>query len=87
MMYVNCNYCTFGLCPSHVIIKKLENTMFYKLNFFQSSGEGERQLLDPIYETLCSLDFFFGQSPKPSNSEYLFHSFKFTSTERAQDIH
>jgi hypothetical protein len=39
MVYDTQNYWGFGLCPSSDI-QKLENTTFWKLDLFPSSGEG-----------------------------------------------
>jgi hypothetical protein len=48
MVYNTQNDWGFRLCPSSGIPKKLEKTIFPKLDPFQSSGEGGGTLLDPV---------------------------------------
>jgi hypothetical protein len=49
MVHDTRNYWVFGLCPSSGILKKLDNTAFWKLDLFPSSGEGETPtLLEPL---------------------------------------
>jgi hypothetical protein len=39
------NYWGFGLCPLYGVLRTLENTMFWKVDLFASSGESGRHVL------------------------------------------
>jgi hypothetical protein len=63
VVYKTQNYWVFGFCPSSGILKKLENTVFRKLELFLSSGEGGDTPLGPLQRAnlnnLCQYNYSY----------------------------